>query len=106
MFGDLLGNFQEKQDALKAKLAEVTVNAEAGNGAVKVTANCAREIVNIQIDKTALDWEDTEEVEDLVMEAVNRALTLAAEKEAEEAQNLIKDVMPPGLGNLGNLFGG
>ena len=85
MFGDLLGNFQEKQDALKAKLTEITVNSEAGNGAVKVTANCAREIINIKIDKTALNWEDTEEVEDLVMEAVNRVLISAAEKEAEEA---------------------
>ena len=105
MFGDLLGNFQEKQEALKEKLADITVDTEVADGAVKVTANCAREIVNIQIDKTKLDWNDSEEVEDLVMEAVNRALALAAEKEAEEAQNLIKDIMPPGLGGLGNLFG-
>ncbi|MCR9286833.1 MAG: YbaB/EbfC family nucleoid-associated protein [Bacteroidetes bacterium] len=105
MFGDLLSNFQEKQEALKEKLAEITVEANAGDGAIKVTANCAREIINIKIDKTSLDWDDTEEVEDLVMEAVNRALLLAAEKEQEEAQNLVKDVMPPGLGNLGNLFG-
>lgn len=105
MFGDLLGNFQEKQEELKAKLAEMTVEAEAGGGAVKVTANCAKEIVNISIDKTALDWNDTEEVEDLVLEATNRALALAAEKEQEEAQNLMKEIMPPGLGGLGNLFG-
>ena len=105
MFGDLLGNFQEKQEALKEKLATITVDAEVAGGAVKVKANCARQIVDISIDKSALDWEDVEEVQDLVMEAVNRALTLAAEKEQTEAQNLVKDIMPPGLGNLGNLFG-
>ena len=105
MFGDLLGNFQEKQEALKAKLAEIKVHAESGDGAVKVTANCARQIVNIDIDKDAINWDDKEEVEDLVLEAVNRALVLAGEKEKEEAQNLVKDIMPPGLGGLGNLFG-
>lgn len=105
MFGDLMGNMEERQKELKAKLAEITVNAEAGDGAVKVTANANREIVNISINKDALDWDDQEEVEDLVMIATNRALELAAEKEAIENQNLLKDMMPPGFGGLPNLFG-
>ena len=105
MFGDLMGNMEEQQKELKAKLAEITVEAEAGDGAVKVTANANREIVNISIDKEKLDWEDQEQVEDLVMVAVNRALEKAAEKEAAETQNLIKDLLPPGLDNLPNLFG-
>ena len=100
MFGDLMGNMEERQKELKLKLAEITVEADAGDGAVKVTANANREIVNISINKEGLDWEDQEEVEDLVMVAVNRALELAAEKEAAETQNLLKDMLPPGMPDL------
>ncbi len=82
------------------KLATIVVEAEAGDGAVKVSANAAREILNIKFDKTLLDWDDTEQVEDLVTVAVNRALALAAEKEQAESQKMIQDMIPPGLEGL------
>ena len=105
MFGDLMGNMEERQKELKLKLAEITVEAEAGDGAIKVTANANREIVNISINKDALDWDDQEEVEDLMMVAVNRALEMAAAQEAMESQKLINDMLPPGMGGLNDLFG-
>lgn len=104
MFGDMFGNLEEKQNEMRQKLAEMRVEAEAGNGAIKVTANANREIVNISINKEALDWEDVEQVEDLVTVAVNRALAEASKKEAEEAQRLMQDMLPPGMGGLSNLF--
>ena len=105
MFGDLMGNMEERQKELKSKLAEMIVEAEAGDGAVKVTANANREIINISINKDALDWDDQEQIEDIVMVAVNRALEKAAVKEAEESQNLIKDMLPPGFGGMSDLLG-
>ncbi len=105
MFGDLIGNMEERQKELKSKLAEIIVEAEAGDGAIKVTANANREIVNISINKDALDWDDQEQVEDIVMVAVNRALEKAAVKEKKESQNLIKDMLPPGFGEMSDLFG-
>jgi nucleoid-associated protein EbfC len=105
MFGDLMGNMAERQKEMKSKLAEIIVEAEAGDGAIKVTANANREIVNISINKEDLDWDDEEQVEDLVMVAVNRALEKAAEKEAIESEKLIKDMMPPGFGGISDLFG-
>ncbi len=105
MFGDMFGNFEEQQKEMREQLAQVTVEAEAGNGAVKVTANANREIINIAIDKDKLEWDDVEQIEDLLTVAVNRALELAAERESEEAQNLLKKMMPPGMGDLSNLFG-
>lgn len=106
MFGDMMGDMQKKQEEMRKALALITIDAEAGDGAVKVTANAAREITNISIDKEKLDWEDTEQVEDLLLVAINRVLQLAAEKEAEESQRLLKDMLPPGLGDLSGLFGG
>lgn len=101
----MFGNMEEMQKQMKAKLSAIKVEAEAADGAVRVTANAAREISNISINKEMLNWEDKEEIEDLVMVAVNRALALATQKEAEETQNMIKDMMPPGMGGLGDLFG-
>lgn len=100
MFGDMFGNLEEKQNEMRVKLAEFRVEAEAGNGAIKVTANANREIVNIAINKEALEWDDVEQVEDLLLVAINRAITLAAEKEAEEAQRLMQDMLPPGMSGL------
>ncbi|MEL6863851.1 MAG: YbaB/EbfC family nucleoid-associated protein [Bacteroidota bacterium] len=105
MFSDLFGNMQERQEALRKQLGEIEISAEAGDGAVRVSANARREITNITIDPDKMDWEDKEAVEDLLLVAINRALQEAAAKEAEASQNLIKDIMPPGMGDLGNLFG-
>ncbi len=105
MFGNAFGNFKEKQEELRKKLVEIIVEAEAGDGAVKVTANAAREILNIEIDTSIVDPSDTEELQDLILVAVNRAIKLATEKELAESQAMLKDMLPPGLGGLGKLFG-
>lgn len=103
MFGDMFGQVEEQQKALKEKLGKITVEGIAGDGAITVTSTASREIVNISINKDLLDMEDVEQIEDLVMVAVNRALEKAALKEAEATQGLLKDMLPPGFDNL---FGG
>lgn len=85
---------------MKAKLAEIIVSAESGDGAITVKANANREILDIAIDKSKLDWEDTEQVQDLLVTAINRVLEKAQVKEQAEAQKMISDLMPPGLGGL------
>ncbi len=100
MLGDLMGQMEERQKELKSKLAEFKVESEAGNGAVKVTANANREILNISINKDKLDWSDPEQIEDMLLVAINRALEKATQVEAEESQKLMKDMLPPGLGGL------
>jgi len=101
MFGDM----EEKQKQLQIKLAGMMVEADAGDGKVKVTASANREIKNISIDPSLIQEGDAEQIEDFIMVAINRALALASEKEAEEAQNLLKDMLPPGMGGLSDLFG-
>lgn len=104
MFGDLLGDMESKQKAMKEKLSAMSVT-ETMDGAVTVTSNGNGEITNISIKKEAVDLDDIEQLEDLVMIAVNRAIEKAADLEANETQNMMKDIMPPGLGGLGDLFG-
>jgi len=105
MFGNMMGDMEERQKEMRKKLAEITVEAQAPGGAVKVTANANRQLTDIQIDREQLDWEDVEMVQDLVLAAVNQAMEQAAAKEAEETQKMVKDMLPPGMGDLGNLLG-
>ncbi len=99
-----MGGMQEQQDAMREKLESITINAEAGNGAVKVTVTASRRLVNISIDKSIVDPEDMEQLEDLILAAVNEAMESAAKVEAEQAQEVLRNMMPPGMGDLGNLF--
>ena len=100
MFGDM----QEKQEVLKKALGEMRLEAEAGDGLVKVTVNGNREIINISIQTDAMTPDDPEQLEDLLLVAVNRALATAAETEAAESQKLIQDMLPPGMGGLTDMF--
>lgn len=98
MFGDMQGQMEEMQAKMKEKLRAESVTGEAGDGLVKVTANGAREITNIKVAPSLLD--DAEALEDLLLVATNRALELAAEKEAGESQNMIQNMLPGGLGGM------
>lgn len=106
MFGDMMGPMQEMQEKVQTELKKIQVEAEAGDGAVKVQVDGTRHLTNINISADAIDPEDPEAIEDLVMVAVNRALDLAAEKEQETTQRVMQELLPPGLGNLSGLFGG
>lgn len=102
MFGNLLGGMEEKQEAMRQKLASATVTGIADG--ITVTANGNRDIVNIQIDPAILT--DKEQLEDLLVVAINRALKAALELEGDAAQKLLQESLGGfgGLGGLGSLF--
>lgn len=104
MMGDLFGNLEEKQEKMKAALSAITIEAEAGDGAVKIQANAAREILNISIDKDKVGLDDLEQLEDLLLVAVNRVIEQASAKEAEESQKMVSDMLPPGMEGLTDMF--
>ena len=100
MFGNIMENMKSKQAEMKARLAEEIVEAQVENGAITVKANANREILDIAIDKEKIDLSDLDQLQDLLVIAVNEAIAIAAEREAAEAEGMIKDLMPPGLGGL------
>lgn len=100
MFGDMLGDLQKKQEEMKAKLSTIEIKESINDDAVVVTANAAREIINIELDDSKIDMTDKAQIEDLVLIAVNNALKKAAEREATESQSLISGMLPPGMENL------
>jgi hypothetical protein len=100
--GDMMGKFQEMQGRLKdvkEQLSQVMVEAEAGGGMVRVTANCNRKVMKIEVDPDIIDKEDPEIMVDLITAAVNKALEKAEEKGREELESATKGFLPnvPGL---------
>lgn len=78
------------------ELAQQSVTAAAGGGAVKATVSGGLEVMAIEIDPQILDPEDAELVQDTVVAAVNEAMRQAQEM----AQNRLGSVAG-GLGSLG-----
>jgi DNA-binding YbaB/EbfC family protein len=78
---------QEEMAKAQEELAHETVEASVGGGMVTVKATGGLEIVEIKIARDAIDPDDPETLEDLVLAAVNAALQ-AAEELAKSKLNL------------------
>lgn len=65
---------QKQMEEAQKNLEESEFTGTAGGGAVKVTMTGARRITKMEIMKDAVDPEDVETLEDLVMAAVNSAM--------------------------------
>jgi len=87
---------QEDMQKAQEEMAKETVEGTAGGGAVTVKATGTGKLLEIKIKKEAVDPEDVETLEDLVLAAVNSALQ-AAEELAKSKMNL------DALGDLGSL---
>jgi nucleoid-associated protein EbfC len=72
-----VGQMQEQMQKAQEELANETVEATAGGGMVKVVANGAGEIKEIKIDPKAIDADDPEMLEDMILAAVNEAVRSA-----------------------------
>ncbi len=68
---------QSQMQKAQDELAQETVEATAGGGMVTVTANGAGEIKQIKIDPKAIDPNDPEMLEDMILAAVNEAIRSA-----------------------------
>ena len=88
---------QEQMAKAQEELAGETVEASAGGGMVRVKATGGGEIVEIKIAPEAIDPDDPEMLEDLVLAAVNEAL--------RNAQELMQSKLGGALGGLGGLGG-
>lgn len=106
MKGQMAGLLKQAQKMQKelAKAQEELVNLEvtatSGGGMVTVRANGKSEILEISIKPEAVDPEDIEMLEDLVLAAVNEAMRKAAEVSAEHMEKVtgpFAGMMPPGM---------
>ncbi|MFC7550561.1 YbaB/EbfC family nucleoid-associated protein [Plantactinospora sp. GCM10030261] len=86
---------QEQLAAAQAELAEAEVTGTAGGGLVTVTMAGSGEVRSIKIDPRAVDPDDVETLEDLVVAAVHNA--------SEAVRTLTEEKMGPVTGGMGGL---
>ncbi len=88
---------QSKMASLQEEMAEKVVEATAGGGMIKVTANGRQQILSIQIEKEVVDPDDVEMLQDLILAAINDALTKSSEMVSAEMSKLTGGLQIPGL---------
>ena len=87
---------QKQMEENQKALEEKEFTATAGGGAVEVTVSGKREIVKVKLSEEAVDPDDVEMLEDLIVAATNVAL-----RQAEEAAASAMSALTGGLGGLG-----
>lgn len=86
---------QEQMEAVQAQLAEETVTATVGGGAIKVTMTGDQKCKAVEVDPELLKDLDAEMLQDMLLSAVNLAL--------DQSRQLQADRMGPLTGGLGGL---
>ncbi len=102
MFGDMQEKLLEMQQKLaeaKKKLDEISIDAQAGEGAVKVTVTANRKFTDVRISDEIWKDNDKDALEDLLLTAINRGLEEATKVSEAEMQGTAKGILPniPGI---------
>ena len=88
---------QEDMEALKAELDEKEYEVTAGGGAVKVVITGKNAIKKIEIAQEVVDPDDVEMLEDLIVAAVNEAITKVETTNTEEMGKITGKLGLPGM---------
>ncbi|HHW44637.1 YbaB/EbfC family nucleoid-associated protein [Desulfofundulus thermobenzoicus] len=88
---------QAEMMRMQEELGNRTVEATAGGGVVRAVANGKQELVSLEIKPEAVDPEDVEMLQDLILTAVNSALDQSREMVAAEMGKLTGGLNIPGL---------
>ena len=89
---------QQQAEQVQAEMAERTVEATSGGGAVKVVARCDGSVQSIKVDPEALSPDDAEILEDMLLSAVNSAISQGQEIQKSEMAKITSGMGLPGMG--------
>ena len=94
---------QTQMAQAQAELAETTLEATAGGGAVRIVITGAQEVRHVEIDPSAIDPDEVEMLQDLVMTAINEAIGRSKELERERMGSIAGGMGLPGIPGLPGL---
>jgi DNA-binding YbaB/EbfC family protein len=98
--GDMMRQAQQMSKELgkiQHGLKERVVEGTAGGGVVSVHVNGNQEVLSIKIDPEAVDPDDVDMLQDLVVAAVNQGLVKAKALAQKEMNRVTGGMLPPGL---------
>ncbi|MDF2674061.1 MAG: YbaB/EbfC family nucleoid-associated protein [Clostridiales bacterium] len=88
---------QKQMEDMKEEIEKRTVEASSGGGAVTAIVTGKKEIVDIKIKKEVVDPDDVEMLQDLIIAALNEALTKANDMMEQEMAKVTGGLNVPGL---------
>lgn len=88
---------QAKMQQVQEELSQREISFSSGGGMVTVTATCDGSVRDVKIDPKAVDPEDVDMLQDLVLAAVQGAVNLGKQTMAEEMAELTKGMNIPGM---------
>lgn len=88
---------QKQMEEMQENLANEEISATSGGGAVCATVNGNKELISIKLDKDAVDPDDVEMLEDLIVAAVNEAMRNVESKMNSQMGKLTGGLNIPGL---------
>ena len=88
---------QEKMAKMQEELKLRTIETTVGGGAVTVVVSGKKEVVSVKIDPSAVDPEDVEMLEDLLVAAVNEGMRKIDEMTEAEMGKLTGGMKMPGM---------
>ncbi|MHB1004877.1 MAG: YbaB/EbfC family nucleoid-associated protein [Chloroflexota bacterium] len=94
---NLLQQMQKRLNKIQEELAAETVEGTAGGGVVTVVATGQQAIQSIKISPEAVDPEDVEMLQDLILAAANEALNKSRELAAQRLGALTGGIKLPGM---------
>jgi DNA-binding YbaB/EbfC family protein len=101
---DKLMEAQQKAGEVKKRLDAITVTGTAEGGKISVQANGNKVVQSVSIDPDFFKDADKEELEELLVVAINKAIE-QAENLSQTEMAAMTQAMLGGMGGLGNLFG-
>jgi len=90
-------DLSDRMERVQEDLAGLFVEGTSGGGIVAVTSNGRQEIVKVKIKPEAVDPNDLEMLEDLVLAATNSALEKARELHESKVSQVTGGIKIPGL---------
>jgi DNA-binding YbaB/EbfC family protein len=93
----MIQQMQNRMMKIQQELEETVVEGTAGGGVVKVAVNGQRAMQSIKIDPSAVDPEDVEMLEDLIVAAVQDAMDKASRLAEDKMGALTGGMKIPGL---------
>ncbi|MDX9709509.1 MAG: YbaB/EbfC family nucleoid-associated protein [Trichloromonas sp.] len=88
---------QQKMTRLQEELGERQVEATAGGGMVQAVVNGKQQLLSLKIEKSVVDPEDVEMLQDLVLAAVNEAIKKSQDMMQAEMGKITGGMNIPGL---------
>lgn len=94
---EMLANAKEMGEQMQQKMDQINVEASSGGGMVTARVNGKKQLLSLRLEKNAVNPEDIEMLQDLVIAAVNEAGRKADEQLKSSISGMVGGLNLPGL---------